>query len=263
MTDYLSYPGARGATAVAVLCGALLALVGIPLVLRRRAFTGVALAEAAALGTSLGSWLGTPKYLMPLVMTVGALVLLEFATSRRSGEDGLVALCYLAAASGATLFVSKLPGGEADMMTLSFGNLLAVTRRDVQVSIGVAVVSVALLSRLFRPLLATLNDPLSARAAGIPAPGVRLAYAALLAVAVTTGLSLFGVVPVVAYLVTPPFVGLRMASSPRGWGTMAIVTALVASILGLILSFAWDFPPGPFVASLLACAGFCAWVARR
>ncbi|MCU0610764.1 MAG: metal ABC transporter permease [Candidatus Eisenbacteria bacterium] len=263
MTDFFSYPGAMGAIVVAVLTGVFLSLLGIPLVLRRRSFTGVALAETAALGGALGAWMGAPRYVTPLLLAAGVLVLLELVRSRRTGEDGPVALCYLAAASGATLFVSKLPAGEADMMSLHFGNVLSINSSDVLVSIVVAAAGIVLFSLCARCLLATLNDPVSARATGLRPPRVRLAYAALLAVGVTFGLSVLGVVPVVAYLVAPAFVGLRVAATVRGWGIAAALTASLASCAGLVGSFALDFPPGPFVACLLALVGFAAWAVRR
>lgn len=263
MSEYFAYPAAFRAMVVTALTGTFLALLGIPLMLRRRAFTGVALAEAAALGSALGASIAAPKYAAPLAVTAAVLVLLEVSRTRRTGEDGPVALCYLAASSGATLFLSKLPGGDADMMTLHFGNILATSAFEVRTGIVVAVAGIAAYFACAVRILAVLNDQASARAAGVHPLRLRLAYAVLLAIGVTFGLSVCGVVPVVAYLVGPAFVGLRVASSVVGWSAAAAFTATVVSVVGLPASFAWDFPPGPFIACLMAIVCIVSWAMRR
>ena len=112
MGNFFSYPGASEALVATLLFGSFLALLGIPLVLRQRAFTGIALSETAALGAAIGTLFAVPPYIIPFLFVLGVLVLLELLRSRRTGNDGPVAVVYLTASASATLFVSKLPTGE-------------------------------------------------------------------------------------------------------------------------------------------------------
>ena len=263
MLTFFDYPGAYEALIASLLFGSFLAVLGIPLVLRQRAFTGIALSETAALGAAVGALIGAPRYMVPFLMVLGVLIALELIRSRRTGEDGPVAVIYLVAAAAATLFVSRLPTGEADLLLIHFGNILAMSSTDLWLASAIAVAGGLLALIIHRPLLAVVNDPISASAAGYKPNRVLGFYALLLAVSVTYGLAIFGVVLVFGYLVGPCFLALRVATTRLGWLIGSLVAAAASSAGGLILAFALDFPPGPFIAGLLGAAAVVMWLIRK
>jgi zinc transport system permease protein len=263
MLSLLQYPGAGEALLATLLLGSLLSILGIPLVLRGRSFTGIALAETAAFGAAIGSLLHTPKYAVPFVLVLMVLLLLELLRSRRTAEEGPVALIYLVAAASATLFVSKLPTGEADLLVLHFGNILSLLPGELIGGSILALCGGLVILATYRRLLAVVNDPISARAVGYRPTLILLVYAVLLAASVTYALSAFGVVLVFGYLVASPFVALRCSSTRRGWVLAATAISSAAGILGLTIAFSLDFPPGPFIAGLLGCIALFGWFIRR
>jgi ABC-type Mn2+/Zn2+ transport system permease subunit len=263
MYNFFDYPGAFEALVASVLFGSFLALLGIPLVLRRRAFTGIALSETAAFGAALGAFIGAPEYVIPFLMVLGVLIALEMVRTRTTGEDGPVAVIYLLAAAAATLFVSKLPSGEADLLLIHFGNILAMSSADLWLGSAIAVVAGLTVIAISKPLLAVVNDPISAAASGLSPPRVLGLYAFLLAASVTYGLAIFGVIPVFGYLVGPGFLALRLSGSRAGWFVASVVIASVTSVGGLVLAFMLDFPPGPFIVGLMGAAAVAGWLVRR
>jgi ABC-type Mn2+/Zn2+ transport system permease subunit len=263
MSNLLEYPGALEALVAAALFGSVLGVIGIPLILKRQAFTGIAISETAALGTAIGALIGLPRYLAPFSFAIGALVLLGSARSRRTGGDGPVAIIYVVAAAAATLLVSKLPTGEADLLVMHFGNILAMSTTELLLGIAVALVCGVVIVTVFRRLLATVNDPVSARALGLKPRLIRAVYAVLLSAAVTYGFVIFGVTLVFAYLIAPAFVALRLSKTLRGWILTSAVVAAASGVMGLFASFALDFPPGPFIAGVLGTFAGVIWLVKR
>lgn len=263
MFDFFTYPGAWEALFAVLVAGGFLGLLGLPLILQGRAFMGVALAEAAALGAAFGSVIGSPPYLVPFVCVFVTLLVLELIKSRRTASDGVVALVYITAAPFAILLVSKMPSGEADLLVMHYGNILAITPREVWLAFILSSLGLGTLVPVMKGLLATLNDRTSAQLSGYNTKFYLVLYAFLLSTAVTYSLSLFGVVLVFAFLVAPAFVSLRLFSSVFHWVVAIIGITFLISTMGLLFSFSLDFPPGPFIAGFLGVVATLCWIFRR
>ena len=149
MTDFLLY---------ALLAGLGVALVAGPLgcfvVWRRMAYFGDTLAHSALLGVSLGVLLDINLNItiiaIPLTMAIG-LVFLE----QRGflALDTLLGILSHSALAAGLVVISLLPDVRVDLLSLLFGDLLAVTKSDLWMIYTVAAAVMALLGLLWKQLI--------------------------------------------------------------------------------------------------------------
>ena len=214
-------------------------LLGLPLVAGGAVGAGGAAAGIAGLGNARGIDRDT---------SVGVVITSLF---------GLGALLALA------------PSSPPGIQELLFGDVLAVSSRDLLVTALIALPVFALLWVLHARLLAVGFDRSSARAIGIAPRPAELVVMLLVAAAVVVGVQALGSLLVVAVLVAPAACARLLT---RRLGPMVRVSAAVAvagGVAGLYLSYYAGTAAGTSIALclvgayLLALAADAAFAGRR
>ena len=249
----------------ALIAGMALTLVTGPLgcfiIWRRMAYFGDTMAHSALLGVAFALLLhidaGIGVFLSAGLVAV-ALVLLE----RRGAlsTDALLGLLAHGTLAVGLVLVSLMSWVRVDMMALLFGDILAVSRTDIGIIIGVGVGVLLALTRLWRPLLAATVAPELAAAEGMRPDLARLAFMLLLALVIAIAMKIVGILLITALLIIPAATARRFAASPERMAVMAALIGAAAVALGLYGSLGFDTPSGPsivvaavilFIASLL------------
>ena len=261
--DAALFPEAIGAAlAIALLCGALSALV----VLRRLAFIGQGVSHAAfgaaglaaALGLA-GAGAGAPAYYLVVGGFCVATALGIARVGRRRGaerglpEDTVIGLFLVGSMAAGALLLrwaatnappgQPLPGVEAWL----FGSILSVGRSDALVAWGVTLCVLAALWWWRRAILFWAFDEEGAAAFGVETDRVRALVLVLLAVAIVVSMRLAGVLLATALLVLPGATALRLGDRLGVVLALSVGAALAGMLGGLGLAFAADWPPGPSV----------------
>ena len=252
MTDFLLY---------ALLAGLGVALVAGPLgcfvVWRRMAYFGDTLAHSALLGVSLGVLLDINLNItviaIPLAMAIG-LVFLE----KRGflSLDTLLGILSHSALAAGLVVISLLPGVRVDLMSLLFGDLLAVTKNDLWVIYTVSAAVLALLGLLWKQLINITVDPELAAVEGTNVTLVSTALMLITALVIALAMKVVGVLLITALLIIPAATARRVSQTPEQMAVAASLIAMLTVIMGLAMSWNLDTPAGPSVvisASFLFC----------
>jgi ABC-type Mn2+/Zn2+ transport system permease subunit len=199
-------------------------LLGLPLVAGGAVGAGAAAAGIAGLGNARGIDRDT---------SVGVVITSLF---------GLGALLALA------------PSSPPGIQELLFGDVLAVSRRDLLVTALIALPVFALLWVLHARLLAVGFDRSSARAIGIAPRPVELVVMLLVAAAVVVSVQALGSLLVVAVLVAPAACArlLTRRLAPMVWVSAAV--AVAGGVAGLYLSYYAGTAGGASIALCLVGA---------
>ncbi len=243
MDDFL-LRALAGGFGVAVIAGPLGAFV----VWRRMAYFGDTLAHAALLGVALGFLLGIDINL-GIVAVCAAVAVILVALQRRqplAGDTLLGILSHGGLALG-LIAVAFLESPRVDLMSYLFGDILAVSARDIAWVYGGGAVVAAALAFLWRPLLAATVHEELARVEGVPVTAVRLAFMVLLAIVVALAMKVVGVLLVTSLLIIPAAAARRLAASPEQMAALAAVAGCAAVAGGLWGSFTFDTPSGPSI----------------
>ena len=221
---------------------------GCFMVWRRMAYFGDSIAHSALLGVLLGIVLGIDLNAGIILMCVAlALLLLLLQQQRRLATDTLLAILAHGTLAIGLVGISFLQSVRVDLMTYLFGDILAVTGRDLIWIYGGGGAVLAATVLIWRPLLAVTVHEELARAEGVRVGLVRIAFTILIALAVAIAMKIIGLILIVALLIIPAATARRLARSPEQMAVLASVIGAMAVVGGLHGSLAWDTPSGPSI----------------
>jgi zinc transport system permease protein len=252
----------------ALIAGIGVALVACPLgcfiVWRRMAYFGDTTAHAALLGVALGLLSGLGPTAGVFLMTVSVVLLLvAFLRLARIASDTVLGILSHAALSIGLVVLAFMTWVRVDLIGYLFGDVLAVGRADVYTVIGGAVVVLAVLVAVWRPLVAVTVDRDLARAEGIGVVTVEVVYVLLIAVVVAIAMKIVGILLVTSLLIIPAAAARGFSRTPERMALLSAGAGVVSVIVGLAASRQWDTPAGPSIVVaaflvFLAAAGLAA-----
>jgi zinc/manganese transport system permease protein len=235
---------------VAVMAGVL----GWFMVLRKETFAGHTLSMTAFPGASGAALVGiAPVWGYFSFCVAGALAIGRFSEtggrSRREQPASTGAVQAAALALG-FLFVSLYGGVLGDLENLLFGTFLGVSDGQVLLLVVLAVLSLAVLGALGRPLLFASVDADVASARGVPVRALGVVFLVLLGLAVAATSQVTGVLLVFALLVMPA--ASAQALTARVGLSLALTVAIGLAVvwLGLGIAYFSVYPAGFFVTSI-------------
>lgn len=217
----------------AALIGALGGVAGSFLVLRRQSLLGDVVAHAALPGIVAGFLLAGGRSFPVLLLgalVAGVLAALAVDLLRRGAgvrpDAALGVVLSLFFALGLVLMGhAQGQPGSAGLSVFLFGQAASVLRADLLPMAAVAAVVLGVVAVGWKDWLLLSFDPLAARVQGRPVAMLEAGLAAIVAVAIVMGLSMAGVVLMVAMLVAP-------AVAARQWVSRLAPMVILAAALG-------------------------------
>ncbi|MEZ5923851.1 MAG: zinc ABC transporter permease AztB [Hyphomicrobiaceae bacterium] len=256
IAPFLEFPFMQRALVGAIVLSLGACPVGVFLMLRRMSLTGDAMAHAILPGAAAGFLLFGLK-LVP--MTLGGLMvglvvaLLAGSISRLTvqREDASLAALYLISLAAGVLLVS-MRGSSVDLMHVLFGTVLALDNDALLLIGGIASVTLLALAVMWRALVAECFDPIFLRSVNGAGPAVHLLFLMLVVLNLVGGFQALGTLLSVGLMMLP-------AATTRFWTRrlelmclIAIMSGIISSIVGLLLSYHLSLPSGP---SIILTAG--------
>jgi len=245
----------RAGTVVAVVAG----LIGWFLVLRRQSFVGHTLAIIAFPGASGAVLIGISAAWGYFGFCVaGALVIGAVRRGRPgefSEESAVVGTVQAFALACGFLFVTLYHGLLEDVNTLLFGSFLGITDAQVRTLLAVGLGALIALAVIARPLRFASIDPDVAAARGVPVRVVSTVFLVVVALAVAETSQITGALLVFSLLVVPPATAQAITARPVLSAALAVALALLATWVGLAISYFTDYPSG-FTITTLAFAAY-------
>ena len=255
----------------ATLAGVGVAFAAAPLgcfvVWRRMAYFGDATAHAAILGVALSLALEMSIFAGAMAVALIMAVTVTVLAGRGYAMDTLLGVLAHSALAFGLVAVSFLSGVRIDLMAYLFGDILAVSRSDLLVIWGGAILVVALIAWRWTALLtATLNEEL-AYASGMDPRQEQLILTVALAITVAVAIKVVGVLLIAAMLIIPPAAARSLARTPEAMAFIAAGLGALSAVAGLRAAYLLDTPAGPSIVCIAAIlfAGFSAfgWTRTR
>jgi len=229
---------------------------GVFLTLRRMSLLGDALSHAVLPGVAIGFMLSGLSLTAMAIGGVAAGMLVAAAAGLITRftalkEDASLAALYLMALALGVIMISG-HGTQLDLLHILFGSALGVDAQGLLMVASVASVSVLLLAAMYRGLVLESFDPVFLSAAGRRGWLWQQGFLMLVVINLVAGFQTLGTLMAVGLMMLP-------AVSSRLWHDTlpaqlvnASAQAMLASTVGLLLSYHLDMPSGP---TIIACAG--------
>jgi manganese/zinc/iron transport system permease protein len=259
------------------LLGATAGVIGTFAVLRRRALVGDMLSHAALPGICIAFLITQSRDL--LVLSLGALVsglagiavmtlLRRWTRTKEDAAIGIVLSTFFGAGVVLlSIIQQQTTGHQAGLHSYLFGETAGITRADVLLIAGVAVLCLIVVGLLYKEFKLLSFDPEFAAAEGWPTLSLDLWMMGTLAIVTIVGLPICGVILMAALIILP-------GAAARFWtdrlGRLLVIAAIGGAAAGGLGTFlasplplqwfqtdlldATKLPPGPLI--VLAAAAF-------
>lgn len=248
-----------GGTLVALAAG----LIGYFIVVRNNAFAAHALAHIGFPGATGAVLVGLPVTAGLAVFCIGGALVIG-ALGKRADEREVATGTVLAAATGLGLFFSSLATRSSSTVTnVLFGNLLAVTGRQLVLFAAAVVVLAVVITFVFRPLLFASVNPAVAEAKGVPVRMLSVIFMALLGLSVTMAVQAVGTLLLFALVVTPAATSIMLTARPTAAMAVSTLLAVTAVWAGLALSAMFNMPPSFLIVTIGSVIWFVVWLAAQ
>jgi manganese/iron transport system permease protein len=237
-----------------------MALLSCFVVLKGWSLMGDAISHAVFPGVVIAYILGIPFAIGAFVAGLGSAVATGYlAGNSRIKQDTVMGVVFSGMfAVGLVLFVAIQTDVHLDHIL--FGDMLGVSGQDMLIAAAVAVVTVAAVAIKWRDLLLHAFDAAQARVLGLPVNLLHYGLLCLISASIVAALAAVGIILAVAMLIAPGAIAFLLTRRFSVMMALALVTAIVASELGVYLSFFIDSAPAPTIVLLLAAAFVAAFI---
>ena len=238
---------------------------GIHVLKRKVIFVDLAMAQIAALGAAYAILLGydpkhpeneLPIYLFSLGFTLAGAAVISLVRMKRERvpHEAFIGIVYASASALAMLLLSKSPTEGEQIKHMLVGSLLTVRPEKVWTTAAIYA-AIGLFHWRFRDkFFAISDDPEAAEKAGISVRLWDFLFYVSFGVVITSSVSIAGVLLVFSFLVVPGVIAVLFSDHTRLRIAIAWTVGTVVSMLGMVLSYQGDFPPGPSVVAAFTAA---------
>ncbi len=248
----LSYDFMQRALLVAILVGAVSAVLSCFLVLKGWSLMGDAISHAVLPGIVLA-------YLVGLPIAVGAFVAGLFAAvstgylkdNSRIKEDTAMGIVFTGMFAVGVVLFSRIESDQ-HLNHILFGDMLGVSWGDLIETAVIAGGTLLVVLAKRRDFLLYAFDPQHARAIGLPVGWLHYGLLAMLSLTIVASLKAVGIILVVAMLIAPGAIAFLVVRRFEAMLALAMVIAIGSSVLGTLISFQINAATGPAIVLIQA-----------
>ena len=236
------------------------ALLSCFMVLKGWSLMGDAISHAVFPGVVIAYMLGLPFALGAFVAGMFAAVATGFLKDNSRIKQDTVMGVVFSGMFGLGLVLFVWIRSEVHLDHILFGDMLGVNLRDIAETGAIGILVTGAVGLKWRDLLLHAFDPIQAKAVGLRVNLLHYGLLCLISLTVVGALKAVGVILCIAMLIAPGAIAFLLT---RRFGAMlglAVLIALVASFLGVYLSFFLDSAPAPTIVVLLSIAFIAAFV---
>ena len=237
-----------------LLMAPLFGLLSTMIVTGRMSFFSDALGHSAFTGIAIGVICGIAAPIWAAVgFSVVFALLFSFVRSRSNQAADTLIGVFSSAAVALGIFVATLGGGSFTKYNkYLIGDILSISPQEIGM-LALTLVAVAIFWVVYsNRLTLTAIHPQLASSRGIPVKASNTLFTVAIAVVVTLSISSVGLLILNSLLVLPAASARNVAKNLKQYHILSISFALVAGILGLIVSYYWGASTGAAISLILA-----------
>ena len=237
-----------------ILAGAVLGIiggfVGMFVMMRDHAFAVHGVSEMSFAGAALALLLGYDVITGSMIGSIISALLIGMMGVKKSESNSVIGALMPFGLGLGILFLSLYQGRSANKFSLLTGQIVSVDGDQLNAMIAGAIVIIAILTLIWRPLSFASLDPEVAHAKGVPMRTLSLVFMVVLGGAVALSVQVVGSLLVLALLITPSAAALQVTASPLKALILSVIFAELAIVGGILLALAGSLPISPYVTSV-------------
>lgn len=249
----LSYEFLQNAFASGLIIGVIAPLLGVFIVVRRLSLIADALSHVTLAGIAgslyLSQSVGALALLNPLYLGIassvmGSMLIERLRSVYKHYEELAIPIILSAGIGFGAIFISLAEGFSSDLFGYLFGTVSAVSRQDLFIVAGIAVIVLAFIRIFFKELFVLSFDDEYARASGLPAKWIHFLFMIVTALVIAGSMRIVGILLVSSLMTIPVATAMRVAKSFKQTIWLSILFGEISVLTGLVAAFYFDLAPG-------------------
>ncbi|MGG3450981.1 MULTISPECIES: metal ABC transporter permease [Bacillaceae] len=249
----LKYEFLQNAFLSGAVIGIIAPLLGAFIVVRRLSLIADALSHVTLSGIAAGLYLGqtvptlatvNPLYFGMLFSVGGSLLIERLRSVYKHYQELAIPIMMSGGIGIGVIFISLADGFNTDLFSYLFGSVSAVSRGDFYAVIAIGIIVLVTVFLLYKELFVLSFDEEYAKASGIPAKAVHLAFIILTALVISVSMRIVGVLLVSALMTLPVAAAMRVAKGFKQTIWLSILFGETAVLTGLVSAFYLNLAPG-------------------
>ena len=248
LSERFSYPFMVRAILVGTMVSLCSALLGVSLVLKRYSMIGDGLSHVGfgALAIAAAANAAPLTVAIPVVV-LAAVLLLRISGSSKIKGDAAIALISTSALAVGVMVISMTTGMNTDVYNYMFGSILAMSSRDVRMSVLLSAAVLILYILFYHKIFAITFDETFALATGVKANLYNTLIAVLTAVTIVLGMRMMGALLISSLIIFPALTSMRVCRTFKSVVINSAVISVVCLFIGITVSYVWATPAGASV----------------
>jgi len=248
ISEMLSFPFVQRALIAGIAVSLCASILGVTLVLKRYSMIGDGLSYvsfgAMAIAFAFG-W--APLHFAIPVVLIAAFFLLKMSQNSKVSADAAIALISCTSIAIGVTVISLNQGLNADIQSYMFGSINVLTQADVRMSVGLAIVVLALFTFSYHQIFTITFDENFSRATGVKVGFYTMILALLTSMTIVLGMRLMGAMLISSLIIFPGLSAMQLFKTFKHVVVTAATISVVAFIAGIVISFMFGFPTGAAV----------------
>ncbi len=262
--EAIRQPFMQRAFVIAILIGIITAWLGVYVILRGMAFVGAGIAHASFGGIAIGLFSGLPPLFTAGVFTILiALGISKLFESSKLREDTAVGISFAASMAFGVLLLSFTSGYQGEILGYLFGSILAITPVDLWLTLILGILIIVILLGFSKEWRALTFDPEFTAVQGFPISWLNHLFLVLVALTVLLAVKMVGIIMLSALLVIPSATALLFTRNFRSLECWSVGIGGGVSMVGLLLSYLWNIPPGATIVIMATILFFVVWLTKN
>ena len=249
---------------VAIAVGFMLPLLGAYVINRNLGFMGDALAHSAFPAMILGLVIGVNIFVAAIPgIIIMALLLGYIVNKSKIGEDTAIGILFSSLFALGFILLSIYDTIPLNIEDVLFGQILGVSNNDVLVTFVLLIIVVITSLIFYKQFLFISFDPIGARVSGLKVNLLDNVFLIVLSLAIIGALQSVGIILVLSMLVTPAAAAKLIMKTFVGSMIAGSIFGIMASVIGLYLSYYLNFPSGPSMALTAVSIFAIVWILKQ
>jgi zinc/manganese transport system permease protein len=243
-------PLVRNSLIAGAVLGVLGGVVGVVVMARDLPFAVHGISELSFAGASGALLFGTGVASGAFVGSLVAALLLGALGLRARDRNSVIGVIMPFGLGLGILFLALYHGRAANKFGLLTGQIVAVDTTGLRTLSITAVVVLAVLAVIWRPLMFASLDEDVAAARGVPVRLLGPLFMVLLGCAVAVSVQIVGALLVLALLLVPAAAAMKVTASPLWVPVLSVVFALTATVGGIFVAIGTTIPISPYITTI-------------
>ncbi len=249
---------------VAIAVGFMLPLLGAYVINRNLGFMGDALAHSAFPAMILGLVIGVNIFVAAIPGVIIMALLLGYIVNKsKIGEDTAIGILFSSLFALGFILLSIYDTIPLNIEDVLFGQILGVSNNDVLVTFVLLIIVVITSLIFYKQFLFISFDPIGARVSGLKVNLLDNVFLIVLSLAIIGALQSVGIILVLSMLITPAAAAKLIMKTFVGSMIAGSIFGIMASVIGLYLSYYLNFPSGPSMALTAVSIFAIVWILKQ